>query len=56
MGLSGSPCSQLDLVTMKFENVRSLLVVVGPRLQKLTEECDEEQGNGSVISTWPGTA
>merc|ERR1712142_1097391 len=40
---------ELDLVTMKFENVRSLLVVVGPRLQKLTVECDEEQGNGSEI-------
>ena len=40
---------KLDLVTMKFENVRSLLVVVGPRLQKLTVECDEEQGNGSEI-------
>lgn len=40
---------ELDLVTMKFENVRSLLEVVGPRLQKLTVECDEEQGNGSEI-------
>merc|ERR1719209_270559 len=40
---------ELDLVTMKFENVRSLLVVVGPRLERLTVECDEEQGNGSEI-------
>jgi len=40
---------ELDLVTMKFENIRSLLVVVGPRLERLTVECDEEQGNGSEI-------
>lgn len=40
---------ELDLVTMKFENVRSLLTVIGPKLQKLTVECDEEQGTGSEI-------
>jgi len=40
---------ELDLVTMKFENVKALLVVVGPRLEKLTVECDEEQGTGSEI-------
>ena len=35
---------ELDLVTMKFENIRALLTVVGPKLDKLTVECDEEQG------------
>jgi len=41
--------SELDLVTMKFENIKSLLTIVGPRLERLTVECDEEQGNGSEI-------
>jgi len=40
---------ELDLVAMRFENVRSLLAVVGSRLERLTVECDEEQGNGSEI-------
>lgn len=40
---------ELDLVTMKFENIRALLAAVGPRLERLTVECDEEQGNGSEI-------
>ena len=30
----------------RFDNVRSLLMVIGPKLQKLTVECDEEQGSG----------
>ena len=29
--------------------MRALLAVVGPRLERLTVECDEEQGNGSEI-------
>ena len=41
--------TELDLVTMKLENIRSLLEVVGERLQRLTVECDEEQGTGSEI-------
>ena len=41
--------SELDLVTMRFENIKSLLAAVGPRLERLTVECDEEQGNGSEI-------
>ena len=28
---------------MKFENIRALLAAVGPRLERLTVECDEEQ-------------
>lgn len=40
---------ELDLVTMRFDNVRALLTTVGPRLEKLTVECDEEQGTGSEI-------
>jgi len=40
---------ELDLVAMRFENVRSLLAVIGSRLERLTVECDEEQGNGSEI-------
>jgi len=40
---------ELDLVAMRFENVRSLLSVIGSRLERLTVECDEEQGNGSEI-------
>ena len=41
--------TELDLVTMKLENIRSLLEVVGERLLRLTVECDEEQGTGSEI-------
>ena len=41
--------AELDLVTMKFENIKSLLAIVGRRLERLTVECDEEQGNGSEI-------
>jgi len=41
--------TELDLVTMKLENIQSLLEVVGERLQRLTVECDEEQGTGSEI-------
>merc|ERR1719481_2384626 len=40
---------ELDLVTMRFDNVRALLAAVGPQLERLTVECDEEQGNGSEI-------
>eukprot|EP00088_Acartia_fossae_P045155 TRINITY_DN4838_c0_g2_i2.p1 TRINITY_DN4838_c0_g2~~TRINITY_DN4838_c0_g2_i2.p1 ORF type:complete len:1164 (-),score=256.22 TRINITY_DN4838_c0_g2_i2:454-3480(-) len=40
---------ELDLIVMRFQNVKSLLTVVGSRLQKLTIECEEEQGNGSEI-------
>jgi hypothetical protein len=43
--------AELDLVTMKFENVRALLAVVGPRLERLTVECDEEQVSGLVCSS-----
>ena len=35
--------TELDLVTMRLENIRSLLEVVGLRLDRLTVECDEEQ-------------
>jgi len=41
--------TELDLVTMRLENIRSLLEVVGLRLDRLTVECDEEQGSGSEI-------
>ena len=34
---------------MRFDNVRALVTTVGPRLEKLTVECDEEQGTGSEI-------
>lgn len=40
---------ELDLIVMKFQNVKSLLTVIGSQLEKLTIECDEEQGNGSEI-------
>ena len=40
---------ELDLVTMRFDNVRALLAAIGPQLERLTVECDEEQGNGSEI-------
>jgi len=40
---------ELDLVAMRFENVRALLTVIGGQLERLTVECDEEQGNGSEI-------
>ena len=41
--------TELDLVTMRLENIRSLLEVIGARLERLTVECDEEQGSGSEI-------
>lgn len=41
--------SELDLVTMRFGNVRSLLSVAGPSLTTLTLEMGEEQGVGSEI-------
>jgi len=41
--------TELDLVTMKLENIRSLLDVIGHKLERLTVECDEEQGTGSEI-------
>ena len=34
---------ELDLVTMKFANVKALLTAVGPRLETLTLEMDEDQ-------------
>ena len=34
---------ELDLVTMKFSNVKALLTAVGPRLETLTLEMDEDQ-------------
>ena len=40
---------ELDLVTMRFSNVRTLLKVVGPQLLNLTLEMDDEQGSGSEI-------
>jgi hypothetical protein len=40
---------ELDLVTMKFVNVKALLAAVGPRLETLTLEMDEEQGDGSEV-------
>ncbi len=40
---------ELDLVTMRFANVRPLLAVVGPQLTSLTLEMGEEQGVGSEI-------
>jgi hypothetical protein len=40
---------ELDLVAMRFINVKSLLRLVGPRLRTLTLEMDEEQGSGSEI-------
>ncbi len=40
---------ELDLVTMRFANVRSLLRVVGARLSSLTLEMADEQGVGSEI-------
>merc|ERR1711994_963959 len=40
---------KVNLVTMRFDNVRALLAAVGPQLERLTVECDEEQGNGSEI-------
>lgn len=40
---------ELDLVAMKFANVKSLLRIVGDRLEALTLEVDEEQGSGSEI-------
>ena len=40
---------ELDLVTMRFDNVRALLAVVGPRLEKLTVEFNDKQGTGSEL-------
>ena len=40
---------ELDLVTMRFDNVRALLAVVGPQLEKLTVEFNDKQGNGSEL-------
>ena len=40
---------ELDLVTMRFDNVRALLAVVGPQLEKLTVELNDKQGNGSEL-------
>ena len=40
---------ELDLVTFRFANVWSLLELIGPQLETLTLELDDEQGNGSEI-------
>ena len=40
---------ELDLVSMRFANIQSLLKVVGPKLESLTLEIDEEQGKGSEL-------
>ena len=40
---------ELDLVTMRFDNVRALLATVGKQLQKLTVEFNDKQGNGSEV-------
>jgi hypothetical protein len=40
---------EIDLVSMRLANVESLLKVVGPQLESLTLEVDEEQGSGSEI-------
>jgi len=40
---------ELDLVTFRFANVWSLLELIGPQLEALTLELDDEQGNGSEI-------
>ena len=42
-----SRLKELDLVTMRFSNVRTLLKVVGSKLINLTLEMDDEQGSGS---------
>ena len=34
---------------MRFANIQSLLKVVGPQLESLTLEVDEEQGKGSEL-------
>ena len=44
-----SRLKELDLVTMRFSNVRTLLKVVGSKLINLTLEMDDEQGSGSEI-------
>ena len=41
---------ELDLVTMKFSNVKALLTAVGPRLETLTLEMDEDQVGDAHIS------
>ena len=40
---------ELDLVSMRFANIQSLLKVVGAQLESLTLEVDEEQGKGSEL-------
>ena len=40
---------ELDLVSMRFANVQSLLKVIGSQLESLTLEVDEEQGKGSEL-------
>ena len=40
---------ELDLVTMRFDNVRSLMAVMGPRLERLTLEFNDKQGTGSEL-------
>ena len=47
--VSWTHLKELDLVTMRFSNVRTLLKVVGPQLLNLTLEMDDEQGSGSEI-------
>ena len=44
-----SQLRELDLVTMRFSNVKTLLKVVGSQLLNLTLEMDDEQGSGSEI-------
>ena len=46
---------ELDLVTMKFSNVKALLTAVGPRLETLTLEMDEDQVSipKSIIASNP---
>ena len=40
---------ELDLVSMRFANIQSLLKVIGCQLESLTLEVDEEQGKGSEL-------
>lgn len=41
--------NELDLVTMKFANVKTLLMTLGGQLTTLTLEMDDEQGSGSEV-------
>ena len=41
---------ELDLVTMKFSNVKALLTAVGPRLETLTLEMDEDQVGDAEVN------